>query len=724
MGHDKLENSEFAGFSVDSKVGEYASGILYEARGDGVSLHLKALPPGLTSSDHPSATRFMEALETAAGLRRENVLGVMIVDEADGIGYVALERVDGPTLSEILEKRGALPLHEGAAIVRQLLSGLEACHSAGLIHGELEPAKVVQAPDGTWKITGVGFPERYLLDADVGIPGQWPDVAHYAAPESAGVLEMDPRSDLYSLGAIAFEIFAGAPPFSAESDDELRESHQTAEPEYPGDSNPSLSPTVCEYVLRLLAKDPEDRFPDASTAKRALEAALAGVALGEEEGTSSVEPTEVEARDTVAEAPLTETDGTEEDGGGGLLAAAWASETDGGSGEDPSSEDTGGGPSLTDKDIETLKQAKGPTQVIEGVFASLGGSSTIRKKPGLEGEDEPPEKEDESPVTGLIKKEDSELPWDLGGDDSEHESRETFDISGSPGAVDGWERGGAETEEGFEEEPSAPLEGFVDAPPAAQSGTDVEPGPEGAEDPDGESEVDPEEEAAAVEMEKGRAVTTAKDHFGSEAAEEEEKDWVDLGPWKKGPEGDEKEASFDEFHEMRMGVASEVESKVSESGRTVASLQTGQNSPDGEGREPFDARAGPGKGRINPVVLIAVPVVLLIAVGILVVLLIQASGKKPALVPPEPKGTPGTAPPETKGPRPEHPPRKKGGETKVEKPAVDEKEMEARLASAVELKREGDWKGAVKALRPLLEVDFLSERVRTELDAIEAKRVE
>ncbi|MHC4599920.1 MAG: serine/threonine-protein kinase, partial [Planctomycetota bacterium] len=572
MEYDGLENTEFAGFAVGPILTRSASGVSYSATKDEATFVLKVLPPSLGESDHPAASRFLEALETASTLSDSNLVRFIGLEEAEGFRFAVLEHIAGPTLAEMIDGRGALPLQEAADILRQVFKGLAAAHKAGLVHGSLESAKLVLDPAGKWKITGFGFPLRDLLESGTAAPEAEGEGGAGVCPEGVEGSEIDVRSDLYAAGVIAYEMLTGAPPFTARSEKELRPLHATEAPRPPADVNTWLPPFVSDFVLKLLAKEPAGRFAKATTASRALEAALAGMAFTEEEEPEP-EP------DSEPEAPAGDTTPDEPEGGG-LLATLWEAgddavpeaekptedepEEDESAKEEPEGEE----PEKEEPAPEGLKKKKAPkrpTQVVRGVFASLDGSST------LDGEAKPPKpgfQEGETEIDpsmtkagpGSLRTTEEGWDFDLGG---ENESMDTFDVSTSTVAEEDETRvAESEAEEGEGEEEGEGLE-------TTRDGFDEEPVPT------------PEEEAAKAEAEKGRVVKSSSEHFGKDAALEETEDrgeeWVHVGPWTKTDEGGDAEAGegegtvetaaddpFAEFYQMREGVAEEVESRISD----------------------------------------------------------------------------------------------------------------------------------------------------------------
>lgn len=194
--------------------------------------------------------------------------------------YLALERCAGGTLDQLLLERGRLPLEHALKLVMNVAEGLEHAHANSVLHRDVKPANVFLTGDGVAKLgdfgTGVFLGEEE--NARVGTP-------FYMAPEvfegrSAGV-----RSDVYSLGVLAYEVIAGERPFVGESYDALMVAHHTEVPKNLRHYRPELDAAVARVVSAAMARDPNRRFGSAGEFAAALRAAagLKTQTPGEEE---------------------------------------------------------------------------------------------------------------------------------------------------------------------------------------------------------------------------------------------------------------------------------------------------------------------------------------------------------------------------------------------------------------------------------------------------------
>ncbi|HEX8066026.1 MAG TPA: protein kinase [Thermoleophilaceae bacterium] len=230
------------------------------------------------------ATLKTEDLDEAARLRLEreaqamarlgdhpNVVPVFDIGEERGEPYIVSQYMAGGSLDVRLEEAegGRLPVAEAIEIGECMAAALEHAHRRGIVHRDLKPANVWLTEDGIAKLGDFGLAfslERSRLTRTGVIVG----TVSYMAPEQALGKAPDACSDLYSLGALLYEMVTGRPPFVADSAVSVISQHTSAEPVAPSWHNPELPRELEEVVLRLLEKDPADRYPDAGAVRAAL----------------------------------------------------------------------------------------------------------------------------------------------------------------------------------------------------------------------------------------------------------------------------------------------------------------------------------------------------------------------------------------------------------------------------------------------------------------------
>jgi serine/threonine protein kinase len=233
---------------------------------------LKRLAENL-ARDEDRRRRFMREARLAARLTHPNVVRVYDVGEDEGRPFIAMEYVDGETLSELVAHRGALPPAEALGLGIQAARALAAAHEAGLVHRDVKPHNLLLRRDGTLKLGdfGVAFgPEGTRLTLDGTVLG----TAAYLAPEQARGEEVTAAADIYGLGAVLYELLAGRPPRAVSSLGELSEPSSFLVPNVQ-EQVPGISPELAEIVMSCLAYEPEERPASAAAVARRLAAVSA-----------------------------------------------------------------------------------------------------------------------------------------------------------------------------------------------------------------------------------------------------------------------------------------------------------------------------------------------------------------------------------------------------------------------------------------------------------------
>ncbi|MER5216820.1 serine/threonine-protein kinase [Streptomyces sp. NPDC002838] len=204
--------------------------------------------------------RFRLEAQTAARLNRPHVVGVYDFGSHHGRLYLVMELVDGWSLAQERSMRGTLAPQEAAALAAQVAAGLSAAHHRGGIRRDIKPAGIMLTADRTAKITDFGI-ARFADDASstLTVTGKILGTADYVAPERALGRAAQPASDVYSLGCVLYELLTGRPPFRGATSLAVVQQHVDAAPPPPARLRPEIPQPLSEYVLHLLAKDPEHR---------------------------------------------------------------------------------------------------------------------------------------------------------------------------------------------------------------------------------------------------------------------------------------------------------------------------------------------------------------------------------------------------------------------------------------------------------------------------------
>jgi tetratricopeptide (TPR) repeat protein/predicted Ser/Thr protein kinase len=260
------ELPQVAGYEVLEELGHGGMGIVYKARQQGLKrlVALKMLLAGQPVRDDLLA-RFRREAEALARLRHPNIVQVYEIDEHNGRPYFALEFVEGGSLSRQLAA-GPPAAHAAAHTVETLARAIHAAHDQGIIHRDLKPGNVLLTVDGTPKIADFGLAKQLdganlqtQTGAILGTPA-------YMAPEQAqgAIRQIGPPTDVYSLGAILYEMLTGRPPFEAPEMLALLEQVRLAEPARPSSLRPQVPRDLETVCLKCLEKVPGRRYASAA----------------------------------------------------------------------------------------------------------------------------------------------------------------------------------------------------------------------------------------------------------------------------------------------------------------------------------------------------------------------------------------------------------------------------------------------------------------------------
>ncbi len=224
---------------------------------------LKLLKPELTSDD-TYVRRFQAEAKAAGGLTHNNIVQVYSVGQADGRHYIAQEYVQGSTLKSFLQKKGALDLQTALHIMRQVASALQVAAEKGIVHRDIKPENIMLTRKGEVKVADFGLAqlmggERLNLTQE----GTTMGTPLYMSPEQVNGKKLDQRSDLYSFGVTCYHMLAGETPFRGESAIAVAMQHLQNTPRDLAARRPDLPKALCEIVHRMLAKEPDDRYPNA-----------------------------------------------------------------------------------------------------------------------------------------------------------------------------------------------------------------------------------------------------------------------------------------------------------------------------------------------------------------------------------------------------------------------------------------------------------------------------
>ena len=256
-----MSRSLFDGrYEVLRRLGGGGMAEVHQARDEvlGRNVALKTLRERL-AEDEVFLKRFRREARSAATLNHPNV--VQVYDQRrsqDGTYYIAMEHVPGGTLRERIAREGPLEPGEAARIGAQVAEALRAAHEAGVVHRDVKSQNVLMTASGTAKVADFGI-ARAADATTLSSPGAVLGTAKYMSPEQATGSVATPRSDLYSLGVVLYEMLTGEPPFDADSAGQTRAKHVHEPPPRPREANPSVPEALDALVIRLMAKEPAHR---------------------------------------------------------------------------------------------------------------------------------------------------------------------------------------------------------------------------------------------------------------------------------------------------------------------------------------------------------------------------------------------------------------------------------------------------------------------------------
>jgi eukaryotic-like serine/threonine-protein kinase len=263
--------SKLGPYQILAPIGAGGMGEVFRARDTRLlrEVAVKVLPASF-ASDPERRARFEQEARAASALNHPNIITLLDIGEVDGVLFIAMEYIEGKTLSDLLAG-GLLPSRKVLEIAEQLADGLAKAHGAGIVHRDVKPDNVMVSKDGFVKILDFGLAK--LGAAPVGSGSDLETVARpgtsagavlgtagYMSPEQASGRAVDFRSDQFSLGAVMYEMVTGTKPFARKTGAETLVAIIREEPEDPGKLNPRSPAPLRWLIERCLEKDPEDRY--------------------------------------------------------------------------------------------------------------------------------------------------------------------------------------------------------------------------------------------------------------------------------------------------------------------------------------------------------------------------------------------------------------------------------------------------------------------------------
>ena len=204
--------------------------------------------------------RFRREAQAAANLNHPSIVAVYDWGQHDNTYFIVMEYVEGRSLAEVLRAEGTLHPDRAAEVATDVAAGLGFAHRNGTVHRDVKPGNILLTPDGQVKVTDFGIARAFGGGDELTQTGSVMGTATYFSPEQAQGKNVDPRSDLYSLGVVLFEMVTGSPPFTGDSPVAIAYKHVQEAPPRPTSINPAVPRALEALIARLLAKNPDQRY--------------------------------------------------------------------------------------------------------------------------------------------------------------------------------------------------------------------------------------------------------------------------------------------------------------------------------------------------------------------------------------------------------------------------------------------------------------------------------
>jgi serine/threonine-protein kinase len=270
-----LDAPDFGQYAVEREIGRGGMGIVYLARDTRLDRYvaIKTLPPHL-ADDPVVRERFLREARTAGSLSHQNIVPIHRADDINGNVFFVMGYVDGESLAQRVRRIGRIEPRELVGILIDVANALGYAHSRGVIHRDVKAENIlIEASTGRALVTDFGI-ARLAEAGPLTATGQVLGTVYYLSPEQVSGEKVDGRSDIYSLGVVAYLSLAGIFPFDAELASAVLIAHVTKPPPPLLTRAPDVPRELAEIVDRCLAKSPDARFPDCAS----LAAALARIA--------------------------------------------------------------------------------------------------------------------------------------------------------------------------------------------------------------------------------------------------------------------------------------------------------------------------------------------------------------------------------------------------------------------------------------------------------------
>src|SRR4051812_39530150 len=237
------------------------------------SVALKILHEQFTR-DEDYVERFRREARAVAQLSHPNIVTVIDRGEQDGRQFIVFEYVDGENLKDLIEREGPLPERQALELALQVARALSFAHEHGLCHRDVKPQNVLLDDEGRAKVTDFGIARALDVQAGITQTGTVMGTSDYIAPEQARGAKATVQTDVYSLGAVLYELLTGEVPYRGDNFVAVAMRHINEPVPSVRERRPDVSPRLDAAVRRALAKNPRDRFPSMDAFASELQASV------------------------------------------------------------------------------------------------------------------------------------------------------------------------------------------------------------------------------------------------------------------------------------------------------------------------------------------------------------------------------------------------------------------------------------------------------------------
>ncbi|MFI5233443.1 MAG: protein kinase, partial [Gemmatimonadales bacterium] len=271
---DRVEHAVGTLFEIEDEIGRGGMAVVYRARD--VRLHrkvaLKVLPPELAFRAEVKS-RFLREAQMSAQLSHPNIVPIYTVDEIDGVVFFSMGLVVGETLAQRLTHEPRPPVATVRAMLREVADALAYAHARHVVHRDVKPDNIlVDGATGHVMVSDFGIARAAEGEARLTVTGVAVGTPAYMSPEQAmGDREVDGRADIYALGVVGYQMLAGELPHKAANTPSMLMKHISERPRPLGEVRPDLPANLIHAIERAMAKGREDRWPDASAFRDALD---------------------------------------------------------------------------------------------------------------------------------------------------------------------------------------------------------------------------------------------------------------------------------------------------------------------------------------------------------------------------------------------------------------------------------------------------------------------